>query len=177
MQMDLVGVEGRYRAMSPEEFGTVKRSDLTADAASIYDREVTRRLSLGYRSSDSDVPLLVKRKPRWGLRAFFIVVGLFILLSVLGKVTDRPSLHGDKFNADVMCESFVKDRLRAPATAKFSPFEETTISELGDDRWRVAGYVDSQNGFGALIRDRYSCTVRYEGENKWRGESVTVTDR
>jgi len=48
MQMDLVAIETRYRAMSPEEFSCIKRSDLTADAAGIYDREVARRLSLGF---------------------------------------------------------------------------------------------------------------------------------
>lgn len=66
-------------------------------------------------------------------------------------------------------EEFVPKRLKAPATAKFS---SVTVSSSGDV-YTVAGSVDSQNSFGALIRATFSCVVRVDGD-QWVLQSANV---
>jgi hypothetical protein len=99
-----------------------------------------------------------------------VIVGLSIIGSMLPK-----SDHADAYSAQRMCEEhFVKDQLLSPSSAKFSPDSETNTVSLGENRWTVTGYVDSQNAFGAMLRNRYSCTVRYLGDEKYRAESVDI---
>lgn len=52
---------------------------------------------------------------------------------------------------DVATE-FVRRQLKAPSTAEFSPIEETSIKKMNENTWRVTGYVDSQNSYGAMLR-------------------------
>lgn len=58
------------------------------------------------------------------------------------------------------CESMVRDRLRSPASAKFPPIVDRLLSyeavpTEGYATYRA--YVDSQNGFGAMLRTQYGC--------------------
>jgi RNA polymerase subunit RPABC4/transcription elongation factor Spt4 len=86
---------------------------------------------------------------------------------------------GSSYAAHVMAEKFVTRELRSPASARFSGITdpETVISDLGAGRFRVSGYVDSQNGFGALLRSNYTCTVKYGGHDTWSPEAVSVLPR
>jgi hypothetical protein len=50
--------------------------------------------------------------------------------------------------------------LKAPGTAQFAPFEQAKITPTSvDTMWHVDAWVDSQNSFGALIRNRFSVEV------------------
>ena len=80
--MNITSIEERYRAMSPEEFGYVKRDDLTADTVRIYDREVARRQSLGYRMPDAAHQ--PEGRTRWGVRAFAVLATLFVVMALVG---------------------------------------------------------------------------------------------
>ena len=64
------------------------------------------------------------------------------------------------------CINEISSKLKAPATAIFSSFSKTDIKQkiktYPNDgvlraTWIVNGHVDSQNGFGALIRSNFSC--------------------
>lgn len=70
-------------------------------------------------------------------------------------------------SAYTAAKGLIERRLKAPSTAKFSPFLETEVTCDGDD-CTVSGWVDSQNSFGAMLRSRYVCSIRDEGE-QWRG--------
>lgn len=59
------------------------------------------------------------------------------------------------------CRDAVKGKLKAPATAKFSG--ETTTGSGQSGTYSVAGSVDSENSFGALIRSSFSCEVTFDG--------------
>lgn len=59
--------------------------------------------------------------------------------------------------ASVCAQSHVKTLLKSPSTADFPWSSDTTA--WGDDQYLVQSYVDSQNGFGAMIRTNYVCTV------------------
>lgn len=56
------------------------------------------------------------------------------------------------------CVEAVTDRLKAPATAQFAPLEDVDLQK-DSGNYTIVGDVDSENGFGALIRTSYSCEV------------------
>src|SRR5687767_12798343 len=61
----------------------------------------------------------------------------------------------DKITAFVMSQDFVKDQLKAPATAKFPRFtnEDVRVTYLGDCTHEVRAFVDAENAFGAKLRN------------------------
>lgn len=80
----------------------------------------------------------------------------------------------DPISAFVMSQSFVKDRLKAPATAEFPWYDESMVTPLGKEKYIVRSYVDAQNAFGALIRNNYTCRLAYQGNDKWLLEDITI---
>ena len=100
-----------------------------------------------------------------------VIVGTpFVILMIVAAPEGDSSPSGDelKFGARDVCHQFVEDRLRAPATAGFENSREATIS-VANGIHTVRGHVDSENGFGALIRSDYTCQVRHSG-----GENFTL---
>lgn len=76
--------------------------------------------------------------------------------------------------AYLMSERFVKQQLRAPATAIFPSITEAAITYLGAGRFFIAAHVDAENGFGALIRSPFNVTLRYVGNETWEVERVHI---
>jgi hypothetical protein len=68
-----------------------------------------------------------------------------------------------------MCQDFIEKRLIAPATAEWPSRSDITVLPIRgkEEAYQVRGYVDSQNGFGALIRTNYVCEVSYVGNGQW----------
>ena len=56
--------------------------------------------------------------------------------------------------------------LKAPATAVFPAFDEVSITG-SDGQYTDAGFVDSQNSYGALIRSDYTLHVRKDN-GEWK---------
>lgn len=71
-------------------------------------------------------------------------------------------------------QEFVKDKLKAPSTAKFPWYSEVVVTDLGGGRFRVSAYVDAQNSFGAQIRTRYTCVLKGADELNWTLESISM---
>lgn len=92
-------------------------------------------------------------------------IGCLALIAVFAGVAmcsasnedDGPSQTDLEYGARDVCETFVERRLKSPSTADFS---DTTTAASGESEWTVSGAVDSQNGFGAMIRNNYTCVVR-----------------
>lgn len=80
----------------------------------------------------------------------------------------------DRVMAFVMAQDFIKDRLKAPSTADFPTLSsgraKATPIKLPDGRcaFLVSTPVDAQNGFGAMIRERYTVTVAPDLKTKDR---------
>jgi hypothetical protein len=94
------------------------------------------------------------------------LIGLFavlILIAVMGDDDNEGGTSGPAL-ARAMCEGFVEKQLRAPSTAGFSGVLDTTVAPSGPSAYRVSGYVDAENGFGAQIRTDYVCEVREDGD-------------
>jgi len=86
-----------------------------------------------------------------------------------------PKAAHDSIGAWVMCEAFVKDRLKSPASADFGGVfsgdyqdPNTHAVHLGDGKYKCNGFVDSQNSFGGTVRSNFQLTVQHKGGDKWR---------
>lgn len=108
---------------------------------------------------------------------------LFVLISLLGSLSDsgssssRPDTARDS-DAIIMAQDFVEQRLRSPASAKFPWSDEHRVVKVPDQPnvWRINSYVDSQNGFGAMIRSRWYCELEYIGDDKWILKDIAIGD-
>lgn len=69
-----------------------------------------------------------------------------------------------------------KVKLKSPGSAKFPGlFEsENHIKYLGDRKYKIDSWVDSQNSYGALIRTNYSCIMVEKGGDKWVMEQLEI---
>lgn len=83
------------------------------------------------------------------------------------------SSSSDRFAACDVTEQFVRDRLVAPATADFQPCRDRDVTQTGD-RWRLQGYVDSENGFGAKLRSTFDAIVEHQEGDRWRLISLQI---
>lgn len=101
-------------------------------------------------------------------KILLLILGLIavavIVILIKGPVKD--SNVPDKYEVISVAEKFVKNNLKAPSTAEFSPLSETTINIFKDNSVWVDGYVDAQNSFGAMIRSKYSVKMIYNPYNK-----------
>lgn len=94
---------------------------------------------------------------------FAIAVIIFgILESTIGILREPgpPKKYDPGENAYIYAQLFVKDKLKSPSTAEF-PFSPDDVWSLGENRYKVISYVDSQNSFGATIRTKYIAVLKY----------------
>jgi hypothetical protein len=113
-------------------------------------------------------PLAEAEKNKNAAKGCLGCLGLLILVGIFGK---SCGINGnDDFDAYFYSTEFVKKRLKAPSTADFANRSECTVVKVGDHRYRVSGYVDSQNGFGAMIRSSWVTEVHSEGDSWYLDE-------
>ena len=62
----------------------------------------------------------------------------------------------------------VKPTLKAPLTAVFCDANELIVAEQADGKVKVTGYVNSQNGYGAMIKTGFTYTLRKNEQGKWQ---------
>lgn len=125
--------------------------------------------------------------PMLTLAALIVIVGCICAVSIQPRIltpnywlaTPRPprptpTTGPTSDGAAGVCKRFMNERLKAPSTAKFQNILDADVTNQGDT-YTIKSYVDAQNSFGATIRTRYVCVVRYTGSDTWRLESL-VTD-
>jgi len=102
---------------------------------------------------------------------FLIVVIFFIGYSVFtpsSSSTNSDSSssisHPNNFLAYNYAEDAVKKKLKSPSTAKFPGTVEKSkhINYLGSGEYEINSWVDSQNGFGAMIRSNFSVIIVFD---------------
>jgi hypothetical protein len=68
-------------------------------------------------------------------------------------------------------EVAVKIPLKSPSTAEYGRVD---VEQVATNIYKVSGYIDSQNGFGAMIRSYWQAKLTYSGEDTQQGvESVS----
>jgi hypothetical protein len=119
------------------------------------------------------------------MRRYLIETKLTILLGlvVASCGTETPEYRfnyicekNDQSTAYSFTRSLVKQTLRSPSSAKFPSIlggnVEVKVGNIIEDdltcEFEVRGYVDSQNGFGAMLRTNYLATVKFEAQGaRW----------
>lgn len=71
-------------------------------------------------------------------------------------------------DAKFACRGFVEKSLKSPATAEFQNYNKFAANQdsVSNNYW-VSGYVDSQNGFGAMIRTNFACELKRSDSGQW----------
>jgi hypothetical protein len=111
-----------------------------------------------------------------GLVVFLVIIGSVVYAcanpsSDSGGSTDSEDSSG---MAEIMCEDFVTDGLKAPSTADFPGAD--SVETIKVDTYKVTASVDSENGFGAKIRTDYVCTIIDVGNDKWNLISLDIAE-
>ena len=87
-------------------------------------------------------------------------------LPVLGYLLDKGYF--------VVAENAVKEKLKSPSTAQFCTTTEATIGR-NDNTWTVKGWVDAQNGYGAMVRANFVVTFTFASKNTYSVALCTVS--
>lgn len=77
--------------------------------------------------------------------------------------SDSKKSNDSETDAKICAQKAVEDQLKAPSTADFCSYREMNATYLGDDRWKVTGYVDAENSFGAKLRQNWTVTLTLTG--------------
>jgi hypothetical protein len=117
----------------------------------------------------------MKKKLAIGSTVISLAV-IALLVAVGASETTQKESAADKYlsRQDVCHASqrLVSEKLKAPATAKYpncldeSAYQMTSKDDpSGSREWTVGGVVDSENGFGALLRSQWQVTyLDYAGK-------------
>jgi hypothetical protein len=95
------------------------------------------------------------------------------IVAAQAKVTNKSNSENRKYcyDQDILAYGyaidFVKERLKSPSSAKFPNHSEQlrhTVNDEGSCSYEIVSWVDSQNSFGAMLRQRFKCTIYFEGD-------------
>ena len=110
------------------------------------------------------------------MKRMFTFVSLIIIsiMIIVGLASTKASATSDGAMAYIVMKDYVKARLKTPSVAKFPsawthPYTEFTKS-IGNNRYAIKSWVDTQNGFGAMVRVFYVGIVRKVSKNNWELE-------
>lgn len=93
---------------------------------------------------------------------------------VIANGNGKDSYGHDKFDAFVIAENAVKEKLKSPSTAQFCTTTEATIGRNGNT-WTVKGWVDAQNGYGATVRANFAVTFTFASKDTYSVALCTVS--
>ncbi|MBX9906350.1 zinc ribbon domain-containing protein [Patescibacteria group bacterium] len=106
-------------------------------------------------------------------------IGVFLLFLiflpiVISQINAEPTpvqtpaqqIHEVKFqSARILAKSHIeKIPLTSPSTAKYNP-PTTKVDPTDPNLFEVSSYIDSQNGFGAMVRTYWSMKLKFKGED------------
>ncbi|MGW7099663.1 hypothetical protein [Streptomyces sp. NPDC054838] len=103
---------------------------------------------------------------------------VLITTALLTLTACGSSAPADGVEASIMCEKFVKQRLKSPGSAEFSGAAETTVTTISGTapwKYKVAGHVDSQNSFGAKVGNTYDCTASTPDGETWTLDELDMS--
>jgi hypothetical protein len=115
--------------------------------------------------------------PKQIIQAIFISILLIVFIKFLcfPNVKQNTSIDNKQIDAFVYAQEFVKARLMSPSTAKFPRYDTQYVKYLGDGKYIVSAYVDAHNVYGAQIRNKFTCIIKYNvGTENWKLEEINI---
>jgi hypothetical protein len=86
-----------------------------------------------------------------------------------------PKAGHDKLAAWAITKQFVEKRLKSPSSADWGwQSYNKCVSHLGNGRYQVKAWVDSQNSFGAKVRTHFVAIVSWRSGDSWMLESLNI---
>jgi len=123
---------------------------------------------------------------KWKIVVFLFVISFFYC--VIGVFTEyftepeqtvkhkrtvaKETETGNRAEARVFIQMVVKGRLKLPSTSDFA-WLDSRVEPLGDNRYAMKSYVDSQNSFGSTVRTYFDC-IAIKESGKWRIERLKI---
>jgi hypothetical protein len=104
------------------------------------------------------------------LAAALLVV--FFVKTCSGPPSEEALQREAEFGAQDVCQTFVERRLKAPGTADFHDLDATGK----EPNFVVTGTVDSENSFGAKLRNAFECTVTHTDGDNYRLVDLALTE-
>ncbi len=108
-----------------------------------------------------------KKKEMTGAEFVFVLITIpFVLWGIHAcNNYEPPKAKPSPSGAWSYSQELVKQYLKSPSTADFgSSLEQNSdrcVKDKGDGVYKVEGWVDSQNGFGATLRRHFKVTVMH----------------
>lgn len=102
-----------------------------------------------------------------------------IVVAFATQLSCEPSQKAEEctdFNAMAASHTLVKQKLKNPKSAEFPTLKHYRIAQEPEGIWRVAGYVDATNSFGATVRSDYVARLRCDGK-RWFAVEVEISAR
>ncbi|MDR0387252.1 MAG: hypothetical protein LBH57_04375 [Treponema sp.] len=107
------------------------------------------------------------------LLGFGVYMGFFWNAPVQKDAPDAWKAKDNTTMAYTMMQEFVKERLTSPSSAKFEWITEPGCKIIKDGfDYAVSSWVNSQNGFGAVVRTRFSGVIRQIDKDNWELQSL-----
>lgn len=107
---------------------------------------------------------VVNKEKSYAWPCFAVILGPVVVFLVwvlwLSLFGLRSGSGGGPVAAMQYCEHAVKQRLRSPGSGDFQYGHSTKVISLGNDKYRLRSFVDSQNAFGAQVRTHFVCEVQ-----------------
>ena len=110
-----------------------------------------------------------KAQNKAGAVGCLIIFAIILIAFISCSASFSKSVNDNKnkpktssaIGAGVMCEEFVKKKLNAPSTAKFSQqkYREATSIE---NKYIVTGFVEAENRLGGTVGTQYRCDISYD---------------
>lgn len=115
---------------------------------------------------------MAKVEARYRIIAFLIVAaliaGVILLFSSCTAKSPEEIAEDEQQDREITAMTYaqilVEEHLVSPSSAKFASFDEHKIVGTGL-RYKVEGYVDSENAFGASLRSQYTVILEFEDED------------
>ena len=104
-----------------------------------------------------EMPFFIKLLP-----LIFLGIVVSIIMVIATSEKQPPSIDQLSREAYFLSQRIVKENLKSPSTANF-PIDDYKGWLVKDSVVLIKGYVDSQNGFGATVRSKFTIKWQYLG--------------
>jgi hypothetical protein len=97
---------------------------------------------------------------------FTIIIAVFLIFIFYVWIGEGALSSYSSNSRNKVCgfaRNFVRDRLSTPSTARFPSCSSGKVSDLGNNKYGYAGYVDSQNLNGTMVRSIYYVEMEFLG--------------